>query len=96
MKRTIIAALICLNAALVVALVFGATTERAYGQVMGSNYLVLTGNVNENNDAVYVLDLSTRRLAAWRFDRTRKRLIAIAAGGGRDLMRDFNRERTRR
>ena len=96
MKHTAIVALICLNAALLAALLLGASTEPAYGQVIGANYLVITGNVNEDNDAVYILDLATRRLAAWRWDKTRKRLAPISAGGGRDLLRDFNRTDSRR
>jgi hypothetical protein len=91
MKQFIIAALVCLNAALLLALVFGAGTQKAYGQVIGANYLLMTGHVNEDNDAVYVLDLASRRLAAWRWDKTAKRLAPIAAGGGRELLQDFNR-----
>lgn len=96
MKHALIVALICLNAALVAALVFGAGTQKAYGQVIGSNYLIITGHVNEDHDAVYILDLSSRRLAAWRWDKTRKRLASVSSGGGRDLLRDFNRSATRR
>ena len=94
MKHAVIVALICLNAALVAALVFGAGTQKAYGQVIGANYLVITGQVNRDNDAVYVLDLATRRLAAWRWDG--RRLASVGGGGGRELLRDFNRTRDRR
>ena len=96
MKHCIIVALVCLNAALLVALVFGATTEKAYGQVLGANYLVVTGAINDDYELVYVLDLGTRRLAAWRFDRTKKQMVPIARGGGRNLMEDFSRARDRR
>jgi len=88
MKRGIILALVCLNAALIVALVFGTTSRPAYGQVTGADYILMTGNISGDYDAVYVLDLATRRLGAWRFDRTRKRLIQ---GRGRELARDFRR-----
>ena len=92
MNRSIaVAVLVCLNAALVVALVFGTTSQTAHAQVVGANYLVTTGQINADNDAVWVLDLASRRLAALRFDKTKKRLVAIGPTGGRDLRRDFSR-----
>lgn len=95
MKQLLLVSLICLNAALVVALTYGPTTPKAYGQVIGSNYLVVTGHINEDNDALWIIDLRDRKLAALRFDKTRKQLAGIAPAGGRDLTRDFKR-RSRR
>jgi len=91
MKQFLLVALICLNAALVVTLVFGATAERAYGQAMGSNYLVITGHINTDHDAVWILSLAERRLSGLRWNKTTKRLAAIGPSGGRDLRRDFSR-----
>ena len=92
MKQALLVGLICLNAALVVALVFGATRTTASAQVVGAagNYVVVTGQIGSDSDAVYVLDLASRRLAAWKWDRTSKRMVAL--GRGRELARDFGRE----
>ncbi|HET6430246.1 MAG TPA: hypothetical protein VFJ30_17650 [Phycisphaerae bacterium] len=89
MKQFILVALICLNAALIVALVAGPPTPKAYGQVMGSNYLVVSGRVDGDTEAVYMIDLSNRRLAG--LIMTREGPKAIGPVGGRDLMRDFGR-----
>ncbi|MDY7009814.1 MAG: hypothetical protein SVV80_03590 [Planctomycetota bacterium] len=94
MKQAIIVALVCLNAALVVALVFGTGTQAADAQVIGggTNYILITGDIREDYDAVYILDLGKRRLAAMRFDKSK----GIAKGrlvpaGTRELLRDFER-----
>jgi len=91
MKKTLIVALMCLNAALVVGLIAGTGAEKAYGQVVGANYLVVTGNIYGDYDAIYVLDLATRRLAAWRYDKTRKPFGLKPVTQGRSLMADFGR-----
>ncbi len=93
MKKAIVVALMCLNAVLVVALIAGARTEKAYGQVLGANYLVVTGNIQANYDAVYVIDLASRKLAAWRYEKDKKPagVVSITPGGGRELRRDFGR-----
>ena len=91
MKKTLIVALMCLNAVLVVVLIAGTGAEKAYGQVVGANYLVVTGNIYADYDAVYVLDLATRRVAAWRYEKTRKPFGLKPVAQGRSLMVDFGR-----
>ena len=53
------------------------------------NYLMVTGHIGTNWEAVYVIELGKRRLAAWRFDKSRKRLIQFR---GRQLKKDFLRK----
>ena len=91
MKRAIIVTLVCVNVALLAALVLGAATPKAEAQAYrgAADYLLMTGHIGDNWDAVYVLDLAKRRLAAWQFNKTRKRLVAI---GTRDLKDDFRRK----
>jgi len=91
MKKTVIVALVCVNAALLAALVLGAGAPAAHGQVFrgGADYLMMTGHIGEDWDAVYIIDLAQRRMAAWEFNKTRKRLVAI---GVRDLRNDFRRK----
>lgn len=91
MKKAVIVALLCLNAALLVSLIAGTGTEPAYGQVIGSNFLVVTGNIYGDYDAIYVLDLASRRLAAWRWEKTRKPYGLRPVAAGRELLRDFGR-----
>ena len=56
----------------------------------GADYLVMTGAIAKNYDALYVLDLSTRQIAAWQFD---KKNNALKLVGRRSLLRDFGRKR---
>jgi len=88
MKNVVIVALLCLNAALLVALVFEAGTPPAQGQVIGggTNYLMMTGKIGTDYDAVYVLDLAKQRLIMMRYDRAKKRMVPVAR---RDFPRDF-------
>ena len=55
----------------------------------GTDYLMMTGSVGRDDDAVYILELNSQRLRAWRFNRTKNRL---EAQGGIDLGRDFRQE----
>ncbi len=96
MKKLLMIGLICLNAVLVVALTYGPTSRKAKGQMMmGSGYLVMTGQIKEDYDALWIIDLRGRKLAALKFNKSKKKLEGIAPAGGRDLARDFNR-RSRR
>jgi len=88
MKRSsLIVALVCINLLLLAAVVIVnvrpavAQTERG-----ASDYVMVTGKVEAGFDAVYVIDLKTRGLAAWRFDRTAKKLVPYR---GRPLETDF-------
>ena len=89
MKQLILVTLICFNAALIVALVAGPAAPKANAQVLGANFLVVTGNIDDNTDAVYILDLANRRLSGLKMER--KDVMGIGPAGGRDLLRDFGR-----
>jgi len=49
---------------------------------------MVTGQVESGMEGVYVLDLKTRKLGVWRFDRTKKILVPYR---GRDLTTDFKK-----
>lgn len=91
MKQMILVALACLNAGLLVGLVFVASAPPAEAQIVGggADYLVMTGAVAQNYDALYVLDLASRQLAAWKFDKKDNLLKLV---GRRSLLRDFGRK----
>jgi len=92
MKQALIVALVCLNAALLVALVFGTATPTADAQVVGggANYLLMTARIGGNYEGVFLLDLKTRQIAAVRYDKNRNRMVGIAR---RELARDFGRKK---
>ena len=89
MKKTLILALVCVNAALLLALVLGSQPAKAQAVRGATDYLLVTGRLTSTSDAIYVIDMAERKLAAWRFDKTDKRLVQYK---GRDLARDFRRE----
>ena len=88
MRKAVIVGLLCINVALLAALV-GVNMKGAQAQTLrgGNDYLMVTGKIEASFDAVYVIDLKTRRFAAWRFDRTSKRLVPYK---GRSLEGDFS------
>jgi hypothetical protein len=87
MKKLLIVALVCINVALLAALVtVNVRPAQAQSFRGGNDYIMVTGKIEQAFDAVYVIDLKTRRLAAWRFDRTAKRLRPYK---GRNFTQDF-------
>ena len=90
MKKTLIVTLVCVNVVLLLALVLGTAAPKAHGQVFrgGADYLMITGHIGSNWDAVYIVDLAKRRMLSWRFDKTSKRLLPFR---GRQLRSDFRR-----
>lgn len=90
MKKPLIIGLVCINVLLVAALVFTAGTPRANAQVYrgGADYLMVSGHVGTDWDAVYILDLGGRKLLGLRYDKTRKQMMPIR---GRELNNDFRR-----
>ena len=81
MKKAIIAILVCVNAGLLMALILGAGVPeaKAYygsGAIMPNNTILITGHIRRDEDAVYIIDMATERLAAFEFQRK---------GGGRTL-----------
>ena len=90
MKKALIVALVCINVALLAALIgMNLRTAQAQTERGGNNYLMVAGRIPDGLDAVYVVDLKTRRLAAWSFDRTAKKLRIFPP---RPLGRDFPRK----
>lgn len=90
MKKGIILALAAVNVVLLAVLLLGASTPSARAQVVGggSDYILHTAQIGSDWDAVWITDLRSRRMVAFRFDKTDKELKAYR---GRDLRRDFGR-----
>jgi len=89
MKRAAILALACLNAVLLLALVFSSGTPRALGQgYVPWDYLIVTAQQpGSNSQTVYVIDLVKGSLAGLGFDQGKKVLYPL--GEPRNLRSDF-------
>lgn len=88
-KRTVLSMLIFVNAALVAALLMSAyPTPRAYAQGtgLGGNYLIVAGQIRDQFDALYMLDLRSRILHAFMFNSGNKQLEYVDSTS---LDRDF-------
>ena len=92
-KRFWVAALICLNLVLLTGiLLLTYSPPVAYAQEAGlhGNYLIVSGSIQSDFDGLYVVDLKTKRLHAFYYERARDQLLYA---GDRDLEADFrNRE----
>ena len=91
MRKGLIAGLVCLNVALLVALLAGVAVPRADAQVVGAgtDYLLMTGHISSGYDAVWVVELKNGLLLAYKFDKGQKELVPYR---GRALRADFRRQ----
>ena len=88
-----ITVLIILNVALVFLLITSiADDQTAHAQVRGGgrDYVVAVGEVQTNFQTLYVIDLSSQRLAALVVDQAGKKAKVV---DGRDLVEDFSTSR---
>ena len=94
MKKAAIIVLVCVNVALLGALVVR-TLPQAEAQpvyvspAQAPNYVLMSGKVAASQDVIYVLDVTSRRLAAWEFNQNTKRLERVRLM--RDLTADFRK-----
>jgi hypothetical protein len=81
--------MVCVNVALLTAIIWFAGAPAAQAQVIGVNdYVVITGNVGQHEEVVYVTDLAKRRTLPFYYDRDRGQLLPYK---GVRLLRDFGR-----
>ncbi len=88
-RNTVLALLICTNLVLVTALVlFAAGPRVAHAQPTGlaGNYLLVSGQIQSQFDALYLADLRERTLHTFYFIKGSKE---VEYAGYRDLERDF-------
>jgi hypothetical protein len=90
-KRALIVLLVGVNLVLLATLVLASwRLPAAYAQPapLAQNYVMVSGQINDQSDALYVVDVSQRRLHAFIPNRDiNNRKIFYA--GYRDLQRDF-------
>ena len=88
-KSTWVALLVCLNLVLLTGIVlatYSSPAALAQGTGLAGNYMVVSGEIQNPYDALYILDLKSRTLHAFMWDVATKRLTYTDF---RDLERDF-------
>lgn len=94
MKRKLIIGLVCVNAALLIALAVGTSTQQAKAQTFPTtDYLLLTAQLSQMSEGVCVVDLGSKRMMAWRLRKSGNRYVLSPFRSARDLEQDFGRKR---
>ena len=94
MKRKLIITLVCINAALLVALAVSPPPQQAKAaEFPTTDYLMFTAQMTQVTQGVCVVDLGTKRMMAWRLRPQGNRYILTPVRSSRDLGRDFGRKK---
>lgn len=86
MKKMLIVLLVCLNIVLLAALLATGSPRAQAQSYRATDYVVVTGQIDQYYDALYVIDTAQQRMAAWRFDQNKKTLVQLDT---RNLKTDF-------
>ena len=92
-KTTCISLLVCLNLVILTGIVlvsYSPPAALAQGTSLASDYMVVAGEIQDQHDALYIVDLRNRLLHVLYFDRGRRQLQYAAS---RDLEQDFRNNR---
>jgi hypothetical protein len=92
-KTTCLSLLVCVNLILLTAIVlcsYSPPAAYAQGTSLAGDYLVVAGEIQDQHDALYLIDLRNRLLHVLYFDRGTRRLRYAAS---RDLELDFRHNR---
>lgn len=92
-KESWIAMLVCANVALLAGIVLWTLPQKtalAQGTGLAGNYMAVAGEVQDQFDALYVVDMKNHILHAFQFDRGKRQLNYVDS---RDLKRDFRNDR---
>ena len=88
MKKMVIPVLVCLNVALLLALIH-ASTPQVGAQLRGAtDYVAVTGRITVDTDVLYVIDIGKKRMASFVFklDKGKGKMFPF---GSRRLKADF-------
>lgn len=92
-KNLLLAGLVCLNLILLTILCianYRLPEAVAQGTGLAGNYMIVAGEIQDEYDALYLLDLRARSLHAFYWDKGRRQLVY---SDWRDLERDFRNNR---
>jgi len=80
MKKALIVALVCVNVALLLALMLGSATPPARAQVMPgeTDYMLVPGRIRSETAAIYILDLGKQSLGAFQYEKNAKKLLPVS------------------
>ena len=98
MKKAVIVALVCVNVALLLTLIWqmspSATAQDDAAYYSPTNYIMVAGQIESGYELVYIIDMATRGLSVIQYDlsapRDGNQLIPFAH---RDLASDFRDSR---
>jgi len=91
-KSTCVALLVCVNLVLltgVIVVSYEPPAALAQGTGLAANFMMVAGEIQDQYDALYIIDLRHRTLHAFQFDRGTK---ALEYKDWRDLRLDFRNE----
>ena len=92
-KNTWLSLLVCVNLVLLTVLVlstYSPPAAYAQGTSLANDYMVVAGEIQDQHDALYIIDVRNRLLHVLYYDRGTKRLRYAAS---RDLEQDFRHNR---
>ena len=92
-QSTCLALLVCLNLIMLTAVVlfsYSSPAAVAQGTSLAGDYMVVAGEIQDQHDALYMIDVRNRMLHVLYFDRGQKTLRWAAS---RDLENDFRHNR---
>jgi hypothetical protein len=92
-KTTCVSLLVCLNLVLLTGIVlvsYSPPAALAQGTSLGGDYMIVAGEIQDQYDALYIIDMRNRLLHVIYFERGRKQLKYAAS---RDLEQDFRNNR---
>lgn len=89
----LVIALVLANVILLGALVHVNLPKAQAAGFKTTDYVMVTGTIERNLDAVYIIDLASNKIASFAWDKTAKRVKGIDRV--RDLSRDFKDQRRR-
>jgi hypothetical protein len=85
--KGLVVTLVLVNVVLLGALVHVNMTPARAAGFKTTDYVMVTGTVERNLDAVYIIDLASNQMAAFAWDKTAKRVMGIDRI--RNLSKDF-------
>ncbi len=86
-KNVLLIALVLANLVLVTGVILQIDPPAADAQVIGANYAVVTAQTQGGEDALWVLELGSRKLYALRLPRGNDKVMELI--GDRDVERDL-------
>ena len=92
-KNTWLSLLLCLNLALLTGIVlcaYSPPAAYAQGTSLAGDYMVVAGEIQDQHDALYIIDVRNRILHVLYYERGRK---TLRYAGARDLEQDFRHNR---